>query len=284
MALLFFGSSLPGVVIISSASDMVENVFAKSKSQADLAALLLTLVNFLGRLIWGAASDIIGRRSFFVGSCAVQATALACMAHAVHTRSYEPWLALFLVVGSLYGGGFGVLPALLSDLFGPRLTTSTHGAMLAVWSAGALVGIPLFAYWTGELTVSPGGVAAPLAYEVNLAWVAAMPLLSLFPALALTPLESDRAARAARGGCVRVRCGCAGALDVTCGCWPLGDTPRGGSGAQGAGSAQGTGSAKGWMGSSLLVASGQRRGCSARCVSRAELQKQDREFDELGLQ
>ncbi|RYG55383.1 MFS transporter, partial [archaeon] len=71
---------------------------------------MLNLTNFTGRVGWGFFSDKIGRKTFYVWSLAAQAFAVGLMAYWIETKNYGAWLLSFLLVGSLYGGGFGVLP------------------------------------------------------------------------------------------------------------------------------------------------------------------------------
>ena len=75
---------------------------------------MLNLANFTGRVGWGFASDKMGRKSFYLLSAGVQALAVGFMALSIPNSNFGGWLASFLVIGSLYGGGFGVIPATVS--------------------------------------------------------------------------------------------------------------------------------------------------------------------------
>ena len=54
----------------------------------------------------------------------------------------KPWLfgALICYVLLCYGGGFGVMPSLVSKLFGNRLMPVLYGCVLTAWSAAGIVG------------------------------------------------------------------------------------------------------------------------------------------------
>ena len=213
LAGVFFCSEITGLVFLSSASDMVQNTFRLSLSDSISVTSYLNLSNFLGRVLWGLASDKLGRRPFFLLSCATQAFATGLQAVWIAQGNYPGWLASFLLTGSLYGGGFGVIPALCSDLFGPHISAATHGVMIGVWASAAVVGIPIFAATTArysEVVVVVGGGGSPVrtptpqAYIVNSLWLCALPVAGLLLALCLSVHPQDIAARKEQGG-VRAR-------------------------------------------------------------------------------
>lgn len=162
---------------------------------------MLNLANFTGRVGWGFASDKMGRKTFYLLSAGVQALAVGFMALSIPSSNFGGWLASFLIIGSLYGGGFGVIPATVgdgtiwkslnsnicappivpepyppriqvSDIFGPHISAATHGVMISVWSAAAVIGIPCFSSITASFYhTSPTGskIPNPEAYARN-AW------------------------------------------------------------------------------------------------------------------
>jgi MFS family permease len=214
-AAVIFATSLPGVVFLSSAADMASNVFGLNAQDAALVTSYLNLTNFLGRLGWGAVTDVIGRKSFFLLSAALQAAALAAMATTVRAGAYSAWLASFLVVGSLYGGGFGVLPAFCAELWGPKASSATHGALVAVWAVACVVGAPVFAAVNAASAVrdaSGARVPAPAGYATNATWLACLPGAAILAVAFLDVRADDRRAARASGAC-RVR---AGGLVLAC--------------------------------------------------------------------
>jgi MFS transporter, OFA family, oxalate/formate antiporter len=44
-----------------------------------------------------------------------------------------------------YGGGFGTMPSLILDTFGPRRMAPAYGLILTAWSAGGIVGPQIIA-------------------------------------------------------------------------------------------------------------------------------------------
>ena len=219
-AAIVFGCALPGVVFLSSAADMAQNVFGLDAQFASLVASWLNLVNFVGRFVWGAASDILGRKLFWLVACAMQSVALAVMVVSIHRLAWAPWLAAFLTVGSLYGGLFGVLPAMTSELWGKHVSSGTHGALISVWALACVAGAPVFAAVNVRYAVPVviGGVTTRVpsaeGYALNATWLAMLPALALIGGICLNVRREDRVASRATHTC-RVRCG--PAVLVCCG-------------------------------------------------------------------
>jgi MFS family permease len=52
----------------------------------------------------------------------------------------------FLVIISMYGGGFATVPAYLKDMFGTRYVGAIHGWLITAWSAAGVFGPVLVNY------------------------------------------------------------------------------------------------------------------------------------------
>jgi len=204
-----FGAMMPGVVFISSAADMTKYVFGKSASDANTIAAMLNLMNLLGRVVWGVVAERVGRKTFYMWANVAQAVALGLMALWIHLNIYGLWLLSFFVVGSLYGGVHGVLPAFLNQMFGARIAAALHGTLLFVWALADVVGVPIFSEVVAAHATMLNGkrVATPEAYKINAYWLCAMPALSCLVLLFLDTSVRDRTLRKAFKEC-RVRvCG-----------------------------------------------------------------------------
>ena len=91
----------------------------------------------------------------------------------------------------------------MSDLFGPKISAATHGVMIAVWAAAAIIGIPCFTSYTStdtRATAAGARVTNPSAYVSNARWLAALPAAGFFACLLLNVNPRDRALRRAKGG------------------------------------------------------------------------------------
>nr|HPN02759.1 MFS transporter [Rectinema sp.] len=113
---------------------------------ASMGATLIavtSIFNGVGRLLWGAFSDKFGRMKayrFLLGS------EMLIFLLLIFTRS--PWVFAICACWILfcYGGGFGMMPATISELFGPQKMTIMYGAVLTAWSLGGVIGPQITAY------------------------------------------------------------------------------------------------------------------------------------------
>lgn len=127
-----FGDYLPTVVTVAFASSFV---------------ILISAANTVGRFGWATASDHLGRRNtytiFFVAGTVLYLTLPWAAGEVSHTPSVG-WLYLFsaaaLLIFTMYGGGFALIPAYLADLFGARQMGAIYGPLLTAWSVAGIAG------------------------------------------------------------------------------------------------------------------------------------------------
>ena len=93
-----------------------------------------------GRFFWASTSDYIGRKNtYFVFM--LLGFALYCLIPYLGTAgSVEGFMLCFLVIISMYGGGFSTVPAYLKDMFGTRYVGAIHGLLLTAWSMAGIFG------------------------------------------------------------------------------------------------------------------------------------------------
>lgn len=93
-----------------------------------------------------------------------------------------------------------MLPAFVSELFGPKISAATHGSMISCWAISSIIGIPIFtAVTASEYTIVHGTkVPTAHAYIINSHWLAAMPVVALVAILLLNARPRDRIARRAQ--------------------------------------------------------------------------------------
>lgn len=160
MWLMFFTNIVAGISLISFQSPLLQNLLSgrdASLSQEALAAAGATLIavsslfNGLGRLLWGAVSDRLGRARTFQVMLASQVAAFAAL-----TQTNEPWLfgGLICYVVLCYGGGFGAMPSFVLDAFGAARMPAVYGAILTAWSAAGIVGPQWIAYLNDHYAAS----------------------------------------------------------------------------------------------------------------------------------
>eukprot|EP01132_Coremiostelium_polycephalum_P002022 gene2022-2489_t len=142
--LMFFANVIFGLVAISRLSNMVQDIFGKSKSTASIIVSINGGFNLAGRLVFAIISDKIGRKIMYILSLTIQAIIVGLLPTLVEESSYTAFIALIWTLTAFYGSGFGLIPALLTDLFGSKLVGSAHGVILTAWSIAGVAGGLIF--------------------------------------------------------------------------------------------------------------------------------------------
>ncbi len=149
---MFFCNISAGITVVGFQSPMYQKLLAAanpSLTTSALAALGATLIaitslfNGFGRFFWGAVSDRVGRIATFrimLGSELVIFVAL------IITRQPILFAALLCWVLLCYGGGFGIMPSAVAELFHPSKMTVIYGVVLTAWAAGGVVGPQITAF------------------------------------------------------------------------------------------------------------------------------------------
>lgn len=146
MWLIFFCNIWVGISIIGFQSPLIQKLFQTrdaaldAKSLAASGATLIavsSLFNGAGRMFWGGLSDRIGRVQAFRLMLGVQIAIFVALA-----KVGNPWIfgGLVCCVLLCYGGGFGTMPSLVLDTFGPRRMAVLYGLILTAWSAAGVAG------------------------------------------------------------------------------------------------------------------------------------------------
>jgi OFA family oxalate/formate antiporter-like MFS transporter len=133
-AMLFLNVSA-GIMVISQASPMAQEIVGMSALQAAGIVGLISLCNGLGRVFWAWVSDYIGRARVYLLLYLIQAVVFFMLTRIHSVTSFSIALAL---IGLCYGGGFGVMPSFTADFFGPKFMGGIYGIILLAWGLGAI--------------------------------------------------------------------------------------------------------------------------------------------------
>ena len=172
--IMFFCNITAGITIVGFQSPMFQDLWRKTnpalapEALATLGATLIaitSLFNGFGRFFWGAVSDRAGRIKTFrimLGS--------ELVIFAVLILTGNPWIfaALLCWILLCYGGGFGTMPATISELFGQAKSGVIYGVVLTAWSAGGVIGPQITAFIKDKVPER----ASTLSFIVGAAFVA----------------------------------------------------------------------------------------------------------------
>ncbi len=154
-----------GIGVLGQASAMSQEMFPGHITPVAAAGFvgLLSLFNMLGRFFWASTSDYIGRKNtYFVFM--VLGFALYCtVPHTGTIGSIAGFVLCFVVIISMYGGGFATVPAYLKDMFGTRYVGAIHGWLITAWSAAGVFG-PVLVNYIRQYQIDHG---VPKAHAYN---------------------------------------------------------------------------------------------------------------------
>jgi MFS family permease len=156
---MLFLSVFGGITIISSMVPLMRELTGMPSGDAAGLYAILAIFNGVGRLLWGAVSDRIGRRMTFVLLFAGQALAFVSLGNNHEVVIVGISIALLLLC---YGGGFGTMPAFNADFFGTKNFGANYGFQLSAWGLAGVAGISLSSVLR-DLTGSFAAMTQPIA-------------------------------------------------------------------------------------------------------------------------
>ncbi len=88
------------------------------------------------------------------------------------------FVVAFLVIITMYGGGFATVPAYLKDMFGTRYVGAIHGWLITAWSMAGIFG-PVLVNYIRQYQIDHG-VPKAQAYNVTMYVMAALLVIGFF--------------------------------------------------------------------------------------------------------
>jgi hypothetical protein len=158
-----------GIGILEQASPMIQEMFPAKVTAAAAGGFvaLLSLFNMAGRFVWASTSDFTGRKFIYVVYLLLGAVLYSLIPFSGHMGNDLFFVALCVVILSMYGGGFATIPAYLKDLFGVIQVGAIHGRLLTAWSVAGVLG-PVLVNYIREYLKGRGasgvGLYAPTMY------------------------------------------------------------------------------------------------------------------------
>jgi MFS family permease len=179
-----FGGRLIGAM--GALKDLTEDQKARVATIGAGFAALLSFFNISGRIFWASLSDFMGRKRTYFIFFALGILLYSLAPPAGRLGSIPPFVALFCVILTMYGGGFATIPAYLADLFGTQHVGAIHGRLLTAWSTAGILG-PVLVNYIREYEIDRG-VAAANAYTVTMYILAGLLIIGFAANVAVKPL------------------------------------------------------------------------------------------------
>ncbi|HEV2271479.1 MAG TPA: OFA family MFS transporter [Steroidobacteraceae bacterium] len=169
-----------GIGVLGQASAMSQEMFPGKVSAIAAAGFvgLMSLFNMAGRFLWASASDYMGRKNTYFVFFILGTVLYAIVPTAGKIGSVGLFVLCFLIIISMYGGGFSTIPAYLKDMFGTRYVGAIHGLLLTAWSAAGVFG-PVLVNYIRAYEIAHG-VAKANAYNVTMYLMAVLLVVGFF--------------------------------------------------------------------------------------------------------
>src|ERR1700723_2700423 len=157
-----------GIGVIGQASAMSQEMFPGRITVTAAAGFvgLMSLFNMGGRFFWASMSDLLGRKNTYFIFFAFGTVLYAIVPFAGSTGNVALFVICFLVIISMYGGGFATVPAYLKDMFGTQYVGAVHGLLLSAWSMAGIFG-PVIVNYMRQYYVDHG-VPKAQAYNTTM--------------------------------------------------------------------------------------------------------------------
>jgi MFS family permease len=189
-----------GIGVLGQASAMSQEMFPGKVSALAAAGFvgLMSLFNMGGRFIWASASDWIGRKNTYFCFFILGTLLYALVPTAGRVGSVGFFVLCFLIIISMYGGGFATIPAYLRDMFGTRYVGAIHGLLITAWSAAGVFG-PVLVNYIRAYEIAHGVPNAD-AYNVTMYLMAGLLVIGFFCNLAVKAVNERHHMSAAAQG------------------------------------------------------------------------------------
>jgi MFS family permease len=157
-----------GIGVLGQASAMSQEMFPGHITPIAAAGFvgLMSLFNMGGRFFWASTSDYIGRKNTYFVFMVLGFVLYCTVPHAGSIGSVALFVGCFLIIISMYGGGFSTVPAYLKDMFGTRYVGAIHGWCITAWSMAGIFG-PVLVNYIRQYNVDHG-VPKAQAYNTTM--------------------------------------------------------------------------------------------------------------------
>ncbi len=185
-----------GIGVLGQASPMIQEMFTGRVTPAAAAGFvgLMSLFNMGGRFVWASVSDYIGRRNTYMVFFVLGIILYSLVPTTGSIGSIALFVAAFLIIISMYGGGFATVPAYLRDIFGTMHVGAIHGRLLTAWSAAGILG-PVLVNYIRQFQIEHG-VPKAQAYSITMYIMCALLVVGLICNVMMRPVEERHHYRA----------------------------------------------------------------------------------------
>lgn len=204
MYVMFIANCCAGLMTISKFADIIQLQFKRDAAMAANMVSINAAFNLTGRLVYGALSDLIGQKILFVTSLTYQLIVCALLPTFIHTQAFWTYAVCFWILSSFYGGGFGLIPAFLTNMYGSHNIGALHGVILTGFSFIGIAGGLTFTY-VYKWAVAKYGKNSLDVYDINFNWITVLIAIGLVCIIFVRTELRDRVMDPVKGQMFKVR-------------------------------------------------------------------------------
>lgn len=139
MILLLMCGAFSGMMVISQASGIAQNMIGMASAAAGVAVSVLALFNACGRLAAGSISDKIGRINTLTLACMISIVG-AVLLYISDIHTFASFYAGIALIGISFGAFMGVFPGFTADQFGGKNNSVNYGIMFIGFAVSGYFG------------------------------------------------------------------------------------------------------------------------------------------------
>lgn len=136
-ALAFAFGLTSGMMVISQASQILQNGHGLTATQAAGYVSLFSFMSMAGRIVWGAVTDHTDK---YVTLCIICAIPIFTMGFLALSPTTLPAVLCMALTALCYGGFGGTITPITADLFGSKYITENYGVMYLMFGIAGLIG------------------------------------------------------------------------------------------------------------------------------------------------
>lgn len=129
---------------VKSAAAAIDPISAGLPTWGLIASIIvgvMSIFNALGRIVWGAVSDRIGRVTTMVTMFIL--LTIGMFAFAYLSTTFASWIIVMIVaslVGFCFGGNFALFPSSTADYYGSKNVGSNYGVLFTAYGVAGIIG------------------------------------------------------------------------------------------------------------------------------------------------
>jgi OFA family oxalate/formate antiporter-like MFS transporter len=177
--IMYFLGTAVGITAIGQAKPILVELSKTAQAMSGGTAVgLLAFFNGVGRLVWGATSDKIGRNITTAMMYGVYA--IACLFFVRNATNFWQVLIGLCIIGFSYGGYLALMPSFTADYYGAKNVGANYGVMFTAWG---ICGFVVPGYFGGIMKAAKAADKIAAGYNQVYITLAIMSIIGIVLAL-----------------------------------------------------------------------------------------------------